>query len=273
MGSGTLKRPSDATEEKCVQAETDVTSTVITDIEVTVPPERGAVGNLAPQYSSLCGILAGFAFVGFTIYLAADPMPAGAANVTAALFAAFAALTLLAILYGLMAADSSPVRVAIGLYVNGLPFGLGSITLFYTLTLMAMERSQLHATATIGRVFVLLVGPALVLARMNGGAHLLTESGLKRRISRRTQNVLALVLALFGLVLLIRPGIVSGLHDDGVYPAYIVLASTVVAGLLSPVIAQRQSGAPRAHAWTDLYLIGSFLALAANTIFAAAAMH
>jgi hypothetical protein len=120
---------------------------------------------------------------------------------------------------------------------------------------------------------VLLIGPALVLARMNGGAYILTLSGLKRRISPRVQSLMALVLALFGLALLIRPSMVSGLHNDGVYPAYIVLASTVVAGLLSPVIAQRRSGTPLKHAWTDLYLIGSFVALAANTVFAAAAMQ
>ena len=36
------------------------------------------VDNLAPQYAQLCGILAGFAFVGFSVYLAASDLPAQA---------------------------------------------------------------------------------------------------------------------------------------------------------------------------------------------------
>ena len=98
--------------------------------------------NLSPQYSSLCGILAGFAFVGFSIYLAQDELLQQAANIAASLFAAFVTLILLAVLYALMSADGSVNRVTIGLFVYGLPFGLSSVTLFYTLTLMATEKPR-----------------------------------------------------------------------------------------------------------------------------------
>jgi hypothetical protein len=229
--------------------------------------------NLSPQYSQLCGILAGFAFVGFSIYLARNDLPTQAANVAASLFAAFVTLMLLAVLYALMAADGSTNRVATGLFVYGLPFGLSSVTLFYTLTLMAMEKPQLHATAQIGRVFVLIIGPAIVMARMNGGARSLKDGRRGRFMPRRLGLLLVCLLVAVGLVVVIWPGTVGSLRDHGVVPAYIALGSAVVAGALSPIIAERPAASTLQRVWVDAYLLVSFAALVATTAIAGAVLR
>jgi hypothetical protein len=231
--------------------------------------------NLAPQYSQLCGILAGFAFVGFSIYLARTALPAQAADVTASLFAAFVTLILLAVLYALMAADKSTQRVATGIYVYGLPFGLSSITLFYTLTLMALEHHELKATVQIGRIFVLVVGPAIVMARMNGGALMLKAGRSSRILPRRLGLTLVCLLVAEGLALLIWPHLSNGVrgHGHGVIPAYIALGSAVVAGAMSPLIAQRPDASTPRRISIDVYLLIGFLALIASTFLASAALR
>lgn len=231
------------------------------------------VDNLAPQYAQLCGILAGFAFVGFSVYLAAGDLPAQAPDVAASLFAAFVTLMLLAVLYALMTADKSGYRVATGLFVYGLPFGLASITLFYTLTLMALAHPQLHATVQIGRLFVLVVGPVIVMARLNGGARLLKAGRQSRVLPRRLGLTLSCLLAAEGLALLIRPGMVGSLGGHGVVPAYIALGSGIVAGVLSPFIAARSADSILHRISVDIYLLLGFAALAAGTLLAAAAMR
>jgi hypothetical protein len=229
--------------------------------------------NLSPQYSSLCGILAGFAFVGFSIYLAQDTLPPQAANIAASLFAAFVTLMLLAVLYALMSADGSVNRVSIGLFVYGLPFGLSSVTLFYTLTLMATARPQLHATVEIGRVFVLLIGPAIVMARLNGGARSLKDGRASRFLPRRLGLTLVCLLVAAGLFVLIWPSAVSSLRGHGVVPAYIALGSAVVAGGLSPIIAERPADSSLSRVWVDAYLLIGFVALLAGTILAGAVLR
>jgi hypothetical protein len=229
--------------------------------------------NLAPQYSQLCGILAGFAFVGFSIYLAATDLPPQAPNVAASLFAAFVTLMLLAVVYGLMAADKSGYRVATGLFVYGLPFGLSTTTLFYTLTLMALAHPALHATVQIGRLFVLVVGPAIVMARLNGGALSLKAGRRSRILPRRLGSTLVGLLVVVGLVLLTRPGVVDWLHAGGVYPAYIALGSGIVAGALSPLIALRPPDSALHRISIDIYLLVGFVAILASTCFAAAVLR
>ena len=238
----------------------------------TVQPQL-EVDNLAPQYAQLCGILAGFAFVGFSLYLAASDLPAQAPNVAASLFAAFVTLMLLAVLYALMAADKSGYRVATGLFVYGLPFGLATITLFYTLTLMALEHPQLHATVQIGRLFVLVVGPVVAMARLNGGALLLKAGRRSRVLPRRLGTTLACLLAAAGLVLLFRPSIVGSLAGRGVAPAYIALGSGIVGGVLSPFIAARPTDSVLHRVSIDMYLLLGFLALLTSTCLAAASLH
>jgi hypothetical protein len=243
------------------------------DLELAVADPELQTDNLAPQYSQLCGILAGFAFVGFSIYLAAGKLPPQAPNVAASLFAGFVTLMLLAVLYALMAADKSSYRVATGLYAYGLPFGLGSITLFYTLTLMALAHPALHATVQIGRIFVVVIGPAIVMARLNGGA-LMLKGGIRSRIlPRRLGLVLVCLLVAAGLILLIWPGIVSSLDGHGVVPAYIALGSACVAGGLSPLIAQRSAESTLHRISIDIYLLVGFVALLASTCIAAAVLR
>jgi hypothetical protein len=242
------------------------------DQELAAPPEL-ETENLAPQYAQLCGLLAGFAFVGFSIYLARPKLPVEAANVTAALFAAFVTLMLLAVLYALMAADKSSSRVAIGIFVYGLPFGLASIVLFYTLTLMALENPQLHATVQIGRIFVLVVGPAIVMARMNGGALSLKAGRSSSLMPRRLGLILVTVLVVLGVVLLLRPSLVGSLDGYGVAPAYIALGSAIVSGALSPIIAERGSNSTVHQNLIDAYLVIGFCALVASTCLAAAVLH
>jgi len=243
------------------------------DLELAVADPELQTDNLAPQYSQLCGILAGFAFVGFSIYLAADKLPPQAPNVAASLFAGFVTLMLLAVLYALMAADKSSYRVATGLYVYGLPFGLGSITLFYTLTLMALAHPALHATVQIGRIFVLVIGPAIVMSRLNGGA-LMLKGGVRSRIlPRRLGLVLVCLLVAAGLTLLIWPGVMSSLDGQGVVPAYIALGSACVAGGLSPLIAQRSADSTLHRISIDIYLLVGFVALLASTCIAAAVLR
>jgi hypothetical protein len=239
--------------------------------EIAAPEMQ--VESLSPQYSQLCGILAGFAFVGFSIYLAREKLPLQAANVTASLFAAFVTLILLAVLYALMAADRSANRVATGIYVYGLPFGLSSITLFYTLTLMALERPQLHETVQIGRIFVLIVGPAIVVARMNGGARMLKAGRASRILPRRLGLTLVSLLVAEGVALMIWPHLSNGVRGHGVVPAYIALGSAVVAGALSPLIADRPDSSTLHRISIDIYLLIGFLALAASTFLASAALR
>jgi hypothetical protein len=239
--------------------------------ELAAPPEL-QTENLSPAYSSLCGLLAGFAFVGFSIYLARPTLPAEAANVTAALFAAFVTLMLLAVLYALMAADKSGNRVATGIFVYGLPFGLSSIVLFYTLTLMALENPALHSTVQIGRIFVLVVGPAIVMARMNGGALSLKAGRSGRHVPRRLGLILVSLLTVIGLVILVRPSIVGSLHGHGVAPAYIALGSAIVSGALSPIIAERGSDSTVHRGLIDAYLLVGFCALVASTCLAGAVL-
>jgi hypothetical protein len=242
------------------------------DQELTTAPEL-QTENLAPQYAQLCGLLAGFAFVGFSIYLARPTLPVEAANVTAAMFAAFVTLMLLAVLYALMAADKSGNRVATGIFVYGLPFGLSSIVLFYTLTLMALEHPQLHATVQIGRIFVLIVGPAIVMARMNGGALSLKVGQATRMVPRRLGLILVSLLVAIGVVIIVRPGVVASLHGHGVAPAYIALGSAIVSGALSPIIAERASDSTVHRGLIDAYLLIGFLALVASTCLAGAALR
>ncbi len=241
------------------------------------PPAGGvpeiAVDNLAPQYASICGILAGFAFVGFSVYLAASDLPAQAPNVAASLFGAFITLMLLAILYALMAADKSGYRVATGLYVYGLPFGLASVTLFYTLSLMALAHPQLHATVAIGRAFVLVIGPAIVMARLNGGALTLKFGRQSPILPRHLGTTLVVLLIAYGLVLLIRPSLVDSLHGDGVAPAYIALGAGTVAGLLSPFIANRSAESTLHRVSINVYLLLGFVALLVSSATAAAALR
>ena len=242
--------------------------------------ESSAVGsaeikieNLSPQYAQLCGLLAGFAFVGFSVYVAADKLAGQAANIAASLFAAFITLMLLAVLYALMASDGSVNRVATGVYVYGLPFGLASVTLFYTLTLMALEKPELHSTVQIGRIFVLIIGPAIVLARMNGGAVMLKAGRVSRILPRRLGTVLVVLLVAIGLVLTIRPSIVASLHGHGVVPAYISLGAAVVSGALSPLIANRASESTLHRISIDIYLLIGFVAMVVSTAFAAAVLR
>lgn len=236
-------------------------------------PSEPQIENLAPQYSSLCGILAGFAFVGYSIYLARTTLATQAADVTASLFAAFVTLVLLAVLYALMASDKSANRVATGIYVYGLPFGLSSITLFYTLTLMALEHQELHATVRIGRVFVLVVAPAIVIARMNGGALDLKAGRTSRILPRHLGSILATLLAVEGIALLVWPNMTHSLRHLGVVPAYIAVGSAVVAGALSPLIAVRSSASTLHRVAIDAYLLIGFVAIGVSTAIASAALR
>lgn len=237
------------------------------------PQPAPQVDNLATQYAQLCGILAGFAFVGFSLYLAGTDLPAHAPDVAASLFAAFVTLMLLAVLYALMSADKSAYRVATGLYVYGLPFGLAGITLFYTLTLMALAHPALHATVQIGRVFVLLVGPAIVMARLNGGALDLKFGRRSRVLPRRLGTTLVCLLVAAGLALLIRPSLVGSLSGQGVVPAYLALGSGIVAGALSPLIANRAAESTLHRISIDIYLLLGFAVLLASACLAAAALR
>jgi hypothetical protein len=245
---------------------------VTTDVDATTTVETGAsaADNLAPQYASLCGILAGFAFVGFSVYLAATDLPATAPGVSASMFSAFITLMLLAVLYALMAADRCADRVVTGLYVYGLPFGLASITLFYTLTLMALSHPVLHQTVDIGRLFVVVISPAIVMSRMNNGALSLKAGRRSRMLPRRLGTVLTLTLLAVGLVLFLRPSLVGALHGNGVVPAYIALGSGILAGILSPVIANLPTDRRPHHLVVDAFLLVGFVALLVSTAFAAA---
>jgi hypothetical protein len=251
-------------------------SAVTTDVDVApvapAPAEEAdfEAQNLAPQYASLCGILAGFAFVGFSVYLAADTLPKTAPSVSAAMFSAFITLILLAVLYALMAAERPGVRLLTGLYVYGLPFGLASITLFYTLTLMALSHPALHQTVDIGRLFVVVISPAIVMSRMNGGALSLKAGRRSRMLPRRLGMVLTTILLAAGLVLLIRPSLVGDLRGNGVVPAYIALGSGLLAGILSPVIANLPRDRRPHHLAIDAFLLIGFAALLVSTAFAAA---
>jgi hypothetical protein len=246
---------------------------VTTDVDVAPAATEEAefqAENLAPQYASLCGILAGFAFVGFSVYLAADKLPPTAPSVSAAMFSAFITLILLAVLYALMAAERSGVRLVTGLYVYGLPFGLASITLFYTLTLMALSHPALHQTVEIGRLFVVVISPAIVMSRMNGGALSLKAGRRSRLLPRRLGVLLTTVLLLAGLVLFVWPGLVGFARGNGVVPAYIALGSGLLAGILSPVIANLPKGRRPHHLAIDGFLLVGFLALLVSTAFSAA---
>jgi hypothetical protein len=64
------------------------------------------VSTLANLYSQLSGVLAGFAFAGLTIYLTKNDLSIRAVVVSVSLFAAFAALVIVAILYALVAGES-----------------------------------------------------------------------------------------------------------------------------------------------------------------------
>ena len=241
--------------------------------EIVAAPEELQTENLSPQYSQLCGILAGFAFVGYSIYLARTSLAAQAADVTAALFAAFVTLVLLAVLYALMAADSSGNRVATGIYVYGLPFGLSSITLFYTLTLMALEHPELHATVQIGRVFVLIVAPAIVIARMNGGALDLKAGRKSRILPTYLGTTLTALLVAEGVALMIWPGVTASLTGHGVIPAYIAAGSAVIAGAVSPMIARRPAASSLHRLSIDLYLLVGLVAIGTSTAFASATLR
>jgi hypothetical protein len=241
--------------------------------EIVSGQEELQTENLSPQYSSLCGILAGFAFVGFSIYLAQEKLAPQAADVAASLFAAFVTLVLLAVLYALMAADPSSSRVATGIFVYGLPFGLSSITLFYTLTLMALEHPELHATVQIGRIFVVVVAPAIVLSRMNGGALDLKAGRASRILPGHLGLILVTLLVIEGVVVLVWPGLTDSLKGHGVVPAYIAIGTAVFAGALSPLIARRSATSTLHRVSIDAYLLIGFLAIAASTAIASAALR
>jgi hypothetical protein len=230
------------------------------------------VGSLASQYAQIAGVLAGFAFTGFAIFLTSD-RPANAEAVAASLFSAFAALVLTAILYALLSGEPSPHRRAIGACVYGLPFGLAVITMFQTLALMSAGAAGLGEAVDLGRFLVLAVGPPILMARLTIAAGYLkspTPSG-------RGAHVIGWVF--FGLLIVggvfmaaARPEVPLELpHVLGV--AGIGLISTVAVGLVSPWVSTRPFNYVPGRWFVVVFLVLSLLAIVLFMLTADAAVR
>jgi hypothetical protein len=229
------------------------------------------VENLTHLYSQLCGVLAGFAFAGFSFFVTGAGSPAQAGDVAVSLFSAFGTLVLVAVLYALLAGDTSRDRATMGLFVYGLPFGLAILALFYALTLISTDRPELAATVWIGRVLVVAVGPVLVLARLSVTALALARDP-RTRGPRYLGFVLTVVLLAAGTILAAWPSFDLGISGSPVVPAYLGLGSAIAATLLSPFISTRPATYKPSNATVYLLLIVSFGTLAVYAAFAGTAL-
>jgi hypothetical protein len=220
------------------------------------------VQSLTNLYSQLCGVLAGFAFAGFSIYVTSTELPPHAAGVAVTLFSAFGTLVLVAALYALLSGDTSQDRATVGLFVYGLPFGLAILALFYALTLIAANQPELSDTVWVGRVLVVAVGPVLVLARLTITA-LAVARDPRSRGARRLGWVLTVVLLVGGAFLTAWPALLDVRFTPyPTIPAYLGLGSAIVATLLSPLISTRPATYKPGSASVSLTIVISFLTLA-----------
>jgi hypothetical protein len=162
-------------------------------------PGSQDVGSMASLYSQIAGVLAGFGFAAFTLFLTIDKLPSNAGAIAASQFSAFAGLILVAILYALLAGEPSPQRKAMGVLLYGLPFGLAVITMFETLTLLALSRAGLSSSVTIGRTLVLVVGPAFLLARLMIASRYVSPVSQTSRLAYVAGCLLVAALVITGL--------------------------------------------------------------------------
>lgn len=230
------------------------------------------VGALSSQYAQIAGVLAGFGFAGFTIFLTTD-RPANGGAVAASLFSAFAALVLTAILYALLSGEPSPHRQAIGTCVYGLPFGLAVITMFQALTLMSAGVPGLAEAVDLGRVLVVAVGPPIVMARLVIAAGYLRNSAADRRVRRLLGWTFFALLVVGGtFVAVARPDIPIELPRV-LTVAGIGLVAAVLAAVISPWVSTRPPGYVPGNWFVVVFLVSSFVALVVFVLSADAAIR
>jgi len=237
--------------------------------------EDAGVANLTSLYSQLCGVLAGFAFAGLAIYLNASQLPAQAAAVSVSLFTAFAALVIVSVLYALLSGESSRVatrRTDTSLLLYGLPFGLSIITMFYALTLMAVERPELAGMVGVGKFLVVVATPTILLGRLNIAAiDIAADHG--RWKPHQLGWVLLILYPIVAAFILNWSSLTAYVDATaGSVPGYIGLGSAVLAAVVSPIISTRPPGYRLRPGWVASYLTLSFVAVVTYSVLAVAAL-
>jgi hypothetical protein len=232
------------------------------------------VSTLSSVYAQFSGALAGFVFTAFTIYLSrtgsdgvADPR---AGRVSAALFSAFGALVLTTLLYTVLSGETSGNRAAIGLFVYGLPLGLAILTMFYSIVLFTIDNRALATVTTQGRFVLALIGPVLIMARINVSARNLCRQG---RGWRAFHLGWIYVVALTGLgAALSVSGFAIHLAGYSVWADYAGFATAAIVAAGSPWINTRAADYEPPASLIYAYLTACFLSFAVFAVLSVAAL-
>ncbi|MEU5725022.1 hypothetical protein ABZ783_24795 [Micromonospora sp. NPDC047738] len=249
-------------------------------------PSKMQTEALAGAYAQVAGLLAGFAFVCLANYLGSDRRRTNTSSadvlgrrISVTLFSAFAALVLISVLYALLTGEGdATARANTGIVIIGLPFGLSVLTLFFALTLMATER-DFNEMIRLGRVLVVIVGPAIVHLRLMNALSVLETKATAQ--PSPYQLGIALVVALLMVSSVAYLTTKTNRDDQHRQKPLIATAATTHAGLLIAVaaafLASFVAAQPEAYkpARVTLYVIAiaAFVLLAAFATCAAWAIR
>ncbi|ROO50802.1 hypothetical protein EDC02_5660 [Micromonospora sp. Llam0] len=239
------------------------------------------VTQIAGFYAQMTGVLAGFAFTAMVVLLSPIQVDERAEvgrkdeQVLAALFAAFIALVVTTLNYSLLAgepADASQRAHSMRL-IDGVPFGMAAVMLFQGITLLLNAGRMGRLLVGTGRAFTVVIGPALAYyylvngtsdietLRAAGGSEHVCEPQAAALLGQILNVVLVAVLAA-STVRRLQPSRGRDLARRlSNMPAVVVLATTVIAAMVSGYVGTRPPEFLLPAAMVNLYLVAVFAVL------------
>lgn len=238
------------------------------------------VTQIAGFYAQMTGVLAGFAFTAMVVLLSPTQVDERAEvgrkdeQVLAALFAAFIALVVATLNYSLLAGEppDATQRAHSMRLIDGVPFGMAAVMLFQGITLLLHAGRMGRLLVGTGRVFTVVIGPALAYYYLvNGTSDIATlraadgsdvcEPQPAAPLGMILNVVLVAVLAASTVRRLQPPrgrDLARRLSD---MPAVVVLTTTVLAAVASGYVGSRPPEFLLPTAMVDVYLIAVFAVL------------
>lgn len=270
----------------------------------------GNIGQTASVYSQVAGTLAGLTFTALLLYFrgsAQDSVEANPATPEAAdenarsqakfaaatrgsvavvLFGTLVALTVCAVLYGILAGGlPNSGNSKSGLLLYGTPFSLAVLSIFYATGLASSEYTHLEAMRRITLLVVGVTGPALAMLLIAAAALDVcgSEAERCRGVNPWTPThpfgfgvvLSALLAALLATAFILRKSAAIGMAG-GVAPeiiASLVLGSSIVAGFLAVILDLAPADFSVAHWGLYLSEFTTMLLLAAFGLLAIASLE
>jgi hypothetical protein len=241
------------------------------------------ISTTAGYYAQMTGLLAGFGFTAMVVLLTPTQVEGRGFNgrakdngVLLVLLAAFVALTLSTLMYSVLAGESSDQargRAATVELVDGLPFGLAVIMLFYGITLL-MQGGHIDRMAVwVARVMTIVVAPTLTFYYIGSGVsdtesvRIVKETGICTSAGLPTLGLVLTIALATMLTMSVVPQIQAvkwrlwARKLQNLVPVTVLLVS-VAAAVASGDLSTRSPEFLLSKNAVTVYLVGTFLLLA-----------